>query len=415
MDKGVMIWSVKKIILFIIALFSLFAILSCFKEYIERRDYRKTGGCFIILDSGKTFLAIEAKKSQNFYFKKKPSNIDLEIITKEKRSHEIEQNLLKTETVSACLDIVSFEGKKRELLFENFLKFNPKFCEGILEGASMELLKGEQNLGKMGLLLPLYKIGCLNPDWAILNIEQNKIYSLEAEGVSRKPLKLPLFSEGGGTIYDGERNFAIASPYWNLCATLSKKGKLVLLDENGKKLFEGNNINSFCFHPEKKLLYYGCEEGLMAYNWDEKRVSKLVSINPRLIRISKYGGYIFALKVGGENLPYVFKISTSGEKIIKEILIDDDTRKADDWIFSGDSTLLGIFNQKEGTFVVETNLESREKRVIESPKGFEIYLINSGVHPTIIAKSRKSELSEEQFYYYDTDLKKFEIATFPIS
>jgi len=410
-----MILGGKKVVLFILSLFFLVFGFSCFKEYVEKRDYRKAGGWFLIYDNGKSFITIQVNKSQNLFFKKKPLCSESHSYQKNTNKNEIDENVLKIETVSAFLDIVFYEGDKKKVVSEKFLDFNPKFCEGILDDAPMELLKGEQNLGKQGLLLPLYRVGCRNPDWALLDIAEKKFYSLEADGVQRKPLKLPVYAEGGGTIYEGERNFAIASPVCDVCATLSKKGKMFLLNEDGKKLFERNNIYTFCFHPEKKIIYFGCEEGLMGYNWEEERVFKVGSLVPRLIRISKKGNYLFSLKVGGENLPAVFKIAGSGEKIEKAILLDDDVKNADDWIFAGDSALLAIFNREGCSFMAELDLKGGEKRLIESPKGFEIYLINSGNCPTIISKSRKKGDSKQEFYYYDIDLKKFKIVTLTYS
>lgn len=407
-----MIFGKKKIVLFIFGLTFLFLSFSCYKEYLEKRDYKIVGKSFVVFKGGKCFLTVNAEKSQNVIYKKKPSISEPERKWTNERDKEIEKNLLKRETVSATLDIVYYEGSKRKLGLEKFLNFNPKFCEGILDSASVELLKGEQNLGKMGLLLPLYRIGCHNPDWAVLDLEQNKLYSLESEEIPRRPLKLPVYAEGGGIMYKGERNFAIASPSFNVSATLSKKGKLILLDEKGKKLFERNNIYNFCFHPKKKILYFVSEEGLIGYNWEKKMVFVLRKSVLRLIRISASGRYLFAIKTGGENMPVLFKISNSGKKIEREIPLDDDIKKADDWVFAGNSVLLAIFNSENGALMKELDLRIGEKKVVESPEGSEIYLINSATYPTIIAKANKKESYEEKVYYYDIDLKKFEIVLF---
>ncbi|MCX7830082.1 MAG: hypothetical protein N2445_03355 [Acidobacteria bacterium] len=352
------------------------------------------------LEDGESFLSFRLRKTQNYHFKKRPDENIKDI-------NDISQNLIKKETIGASLDIVYYEKGEQKLYLENFIKFNPKFCEGVLERASYELLKGEQNIGKIGLLLPLHRIGCFSPDWAVLDFNDRAVYSLAEGGFNKEPIKLPLYSECGGTIYKGERNSVILSPSYNVFATLSKKGKLCLFQDE-KELFQEENVFCFCFHPIKKILYYGSQNGLHFYDFEKMASTKINNSVFRLIRISKNGSFLFSILAGGEKAIKIYKIGASGENIEKEIFLDDETKKSDDWVFSSDSILVSVSNKNENAFIVETDLKNNKARRIESPKNCELFIINCNAYPTIIAKSLNGANKNNILYFYNIYKGSFE-------
>lgn len=395
----------KKYLLF----FLLVLIFSCSKNYIEKGSFTKEGDSIIIFENGGSILGISSRKEINFQFNEKLNESELQSFF---QSFEIfgrdatEKRLLKVEPIKTVLNIVSYKEGKKEILFNNFITLNPKYCEGITNSVSSELFKGEQNIGKYGILLPLYKIGCTELDWVFLNIIEKKIYFFEEEGSLREVKELPLHSECGGTIYCGQNHYAIISPEFKLYATLSKKGRLRLCNfQLGKMLFERENVISFCFHPERELLYFGTENGLFVFDCESNQIDKLTNISPRLIRISQKGSYLLVLLTGGENKTQILKLQKIGKKIEK--IEEFNSGNADDWVFLDDLNVLGVFNSK--SFIILKNLITGNSQKIYFPENFFTVVLNSALFPTIILKKVEDQ-TDDKIFYFNSITKQFDKA-----
>lgn len=391
----------------LVVLFLLFPGLSCKKEYVVSVGLSDKKTVPLVLDE-KSFIYITSNKTQDLYFKKKFEKSEIKNLLENGKIKE-EKNFIKAENASASLDIYVYkEGK--EVALPKFLEFNPRFCDGILSSASYELLKGEQNYGKRGLLLPLFRVGCQNPDWAVFRIDEGKIYSLKGE-----ELKTPLHSEGGGELYKGEKYTVIESPLNDFYATLSKKGKLFVYDwGKGAAFYDREGVLSYCFHPEKKVLYFASEEGLFALQLDSLKLSKLGNYIPRLMRISGKGSFIFLVEAGGENICHLIKLSKSGKSVEKEIYLSDTIQKADDWVFGGDQKLFALRNFNDESFILKKDLKEGKEKIIQSLKNYEISLLNSNLYPTITAKSRQKDGMQEGILFFNIKTETLEVVPFAL-
>ncbi len=384
----------------------LFFPLACSKYHVESIESIKTLSPPLVLNDD-SFLLIKLNKTQKFYSKKKMDKGQIAELLKLNKISE-NKNLIKIETTSTFLSLILYEEGKKVALFENFVNFNPKYCEGILENVSLELFKREQNAGRAGILFPLYKIGCNNLEWVILDIKKRQFLSIDQKYLAGKPLKSPFYSECGYTCCE-EIDDAIISPLFSVYATLSKKGNLSLYDlEKGEKIADKEDVISFCFHPDKEILYFGTGSGFYAYDFKIKESIKLNDYHPRLIRISRKGSFIFIIEAGGENIIHLFEIKENGRKIKKEILLSKEIKKSEDWVFVSDFELLSVINERDNSFILEKDLESKEEKKIDSPASSNIFFVNATIYPTIIAAQRKKEDYKERIFFYNIKQKKFE-------
>ena len=241
----------------------------------------------------------------------------------------------------------------------------------------------------------------------MIDIKEKKNYFFEEGKYLKEITKLPIHSDCGGTIYCGQNHYAIISPKFELFATLSKKGRLHLCNfQLGKILLKRENVTSFCFHPEKKLLYFGTESGLYVFDCESYQFYKLTNNSPRLIRISQKGSYLFIIEAGGENETQILSLDKWGKKVKKNGKVDLKIENADDWVFVDDFTILAVFNSK--SYVVLKNLLNGDSEKINFRKDLFAFVLNSSIFPTIILKRVDGQPDKEELFYFNLKTKRFD-------
>jgi hypothetical protein len=369
-------------------------LLSCGRDVEVAHETNNTGNVFICNYPDAQGLFVVASHTQDkLLFRRKPVSNEIEDAAAKAESGDFKpkagDNFLGTKAVSGSLDLYYLKDGKRDLCLQNFAALDPIYSQGIIDSAPGALLKADQNLGRMGLLLPLYKAGFEKTDWAVYNTSDKKLYTLGGPGTPAKTMELPLNQDGKGGLYRGEREYAITSPSWPFAATLSHEGKMALFSwPDGKKIYEGAGVYSFCFHPALKILYFGSKDGLNALVLDKNGNARTVRLQKspvRMIRISSKGSYLFCLGTGGIIKPAIIALNRNGLYLEEPLELGKKYGEAKDWVWLDDKTLLLVFRYPQSAFLWELNVRKGEYyETILDPKLQDVAVISANVCPSVL-------------------------------
>jgi len=359
---------VRRRLVFFAAISAAALFLSCAKPFevtVDRNNFGKALLCD--KDSGGIY-AIDARTREKLLFRKKPGRSEAEAasasVTPGSGPSGKKGNFLGTKPVFGALDLCLLRRGAFETLLPGFVSIDPLSARGLLESAPGELLRGDQNIGKIGLLLPVYKAGVASTDWAVYDPSERKLFTLGAPGERAAEVKETLKGGTGSGLYRGERERASVSPSWPVVATLSHGGKMALFSwPEGKKIHEAQGVHAFCFHPSLKTIYIGSDDGLAALAWEKsgrERIQKLARYPVRMIRISQKGSYLFCLGTGGIPKPAVIALNSSGLYRDEPLELGKKYGEAGDWVWLDDKTLLLAFSNPGGSYFWELNVKKGE-------------------------------------------------------
>ncbi len=309
-------------------------------------------------------------------------------------------NFIGTEPGSGSLDLCYLKDGKCETLLEGFVSFDLHRARGLLESAPEAMARGGQNLGRIGLLLPLYKAGISSPDWVVFNTTERKLYTIGGPGLPASPVGEKFHCDGAEPLYRGGRQTAIASPAWQVVATLSREGRMSLFSwPEGKKLHEAEGVFCICFHPVNKILYFGSKDGLCSLAWEKtgkEAVKKLTATPARLIRVSSRGSYLFALAIGGRTRPSVISLTTLGQYREEPLELSKKYGEADDWVWLDDRRLLLVFDQPDALYYWELDVRKGEYyETMLDRKTSDVSIIAVNQYPSVVRSDRVPNGSRE--------------------
>lgn len=380
--------------------FSVSLLLSCGRPAVVTVESSSCGDAVLFDRNSGTLYTVVSRVQEELLFREKPSDGEIEkaacVIENGMSEKDGGGNFIGTKPLLGVLDLCRMREGKCETLLPGFASYDPAISRGILDSAPKELLKGDQNMGRIGILLPLYKAGLGTCDWAVFDPAGRTLHSLGSPGAPAAELSGTMRCGGESVLYRGEREYAITHPSWPVAATLSHEGKMVLFSwPDCRKLYEAQGVYSFCFHPSLKILYYGSKEGLLALNWEKsgkERVRKLSREPVRMIRISSKGSYLFTLGIGGRPRPAVIALTRAGLYAEEPLELGKKYGEASDWTWLDDKILFIFFKYPGSAFYWELNARKGEfSETVLDNAVHDVSVIASNASPTIVKTDSSSK------------------------
>lgn len=373
---------------------SLALLVSCGKPSEVVVETSGCGNAFIADDGGRGHYLFVSKSRDALVFSKTPSQGETEKAVSEHLEGKASPggNFRGARPLSGALDLCYIRDGKCATLLENFVSFDPLRARGLMESSPEALASGDQNLGKIGLLLPLYKAGVSNPDWAVFNPGDRRLHTLGGPGMPASIVPEKLICDGTAPLYRGERQSAKISPSWPVVATLSREGRMVLFTwPEGKLLHEASGVFSFCFHPMLKTIYFGSGQGVSALAWEKQgreKVKRLSGVPARMIRVSSRGSYLFTMATGGRPRPAIIALTQAGNYRDEPLELGKRYGEAADWVWLDDRRLMLIFDKPSANY---WELDVRKGEYYETALGSEpgdVRVVAANTSPSV-ARSEK--------------------------